>query len=162
VWGAGYNSDSADPLKVDCTNGAWGVDRFVVLIFRGSWCQSIYSFFGLSAFDDFLADYVSKSFCFWYLLACSRSQFFLPSRIITSLCVYKPKNSFCFFFFFSFSHRHTRIVCIIHLSSYILFTWHFLSTVNFKHISVISLACNELTSIMWGSLRIHHSWHFCS
>jgi len=133
----------------------------MLLIFRVSWCQSIHSFFRLSAFVEFLADCDSKSFCFWYVLARSISQFFFHLHWLWLLCAYTNLIIFL-------SLRHTRIVCILrHFQPPFFFysvslAFSFLSTVLLKHISVISLACNVLISIMWGSLRIHYSCHFCS
>jgi hypothetical protein len=82
------------------------------------------------------------------------------------LCLHKPNNSFCFSFFLAIDTQ--GVVCILcHFQSpYFFYSVYMefpcLSTVLFKHISVISLPFNVLTSIMWGSLRIHHSCHFCS
>ena len=76
--------------------------------------------------------------------------------IITTLCVYKPKN-LCFslfLFYLFFSHRHTGIVCILcHFQPPFFFysvymTFPFLSTVLFKHVSnFFGLSCTYIHNV---------------
>jgi hypothetical protein len=123
----------------------------MVLVFGGSRCRNVRSLFKLSVVDELLDNCVSKSLCLWYLLTCSRWQFF-TFMIITTLCMYKPKILFVVLFL---SHRYIGIGCIICRFQPLIFfysvymAFRFFLTGLFKLTSVRSLANNALTPL-WG------------